>query len=254
MIRRTDWPSITGMLASREQWTGHLLDARKGDGFDRQGLESALRYLVEFQLDTARKLTPDSLLSELPRFYNYALANTPVDEAELKALLEACGGFDCDFLDLPTCAEALPHWRTMINRFLTAAGDKWRAAPDAKAGFPAPSSAKGEEQANRKAWKAGFKMLLDEHSGNDELRDIFNTIRMLPSPEYEDEAWKSLKSLMRILLRAAENWKVVKIPAQFPFLPISGAVHTEISCWLVFWLVFRRWSSSPMRHNDCSSQ
>ncbi len=200
---------LTGMLASREQWTGHLLDSRKGDGFDRQGLQKALRYLVEFQLNMARELIPDSLLCELPRFYNYALANTPVDETGLEALLEACGGFDTDFLDLPTRAEALPHWRTMINRFLTAAGDKWRSAPDAKAGFPAPSSAKGEEQASRKAWKDDFKALLDEYSGNDELRDIFNTIRMLPSPEYEDEAWESLESLMRILLRSAENWKVV---------------------------------------------
>jgi len=113
---------LTGMLASREQWTGHLLDLRKGNGFDRQGLEKALRYLVEFQLNMARKLIPEDLLCELPRFYNYALANTPVDETELTALLDACGGFDCDFLDLPTRAEALPHWRTMINRFLTAAG------------------------------------------------------------------------------------------------------------------------------------
>ena len=200
---------VTGMLASREQWTGHLLDSRKGEGFDRQGLEKALRFLVEFQLNMARALMPDSLLGDLPRFYNFALANAPSDETELKALLEACGGFDCDFLDLPTRAEALPHWRTMINRFLTAKGDKWRAAPDAKAGFPAPSNATGEEQANREVWKAGFKELLDEHSGNDELRDVFNTIRMLPSPEYEDEAWESLESLMRILLRAAENWKVV---------------------------------------------
>jgi len=200
---------LTGMLASREQWTGHLLDSRQGDGFNRQSLEKALRYLVEFQLNVARELVPEGLLFELPRFYNYALANTPADETELKALLEACGGFDCDFLDLPTRAEALPHWRTMINRFLTVAGDKWRSAPDAKAGFPAPSGAKGEEQANRKAWKDGFKVLLDEHSVNDELRDAFNTIRMLPSPEYEDEAWESLESLMRTLLRAAENWKVV---------------------------------------------
>ena len=200
---------LTGMLASREQWTGHLLDSRKGDGFDRQGLEDALRYLVEFQLKMARELIPEGLLGELPRFYNYALANTPADETELKALLDACGGFDCDFLDLPTRAEALPHWKTMINRFLTATGDKWRSAPDAKAGFPAPSSAKGEEKARRKAWKDDFTALLSEYSGNDELRDIFNTIRLLPSPDYEDEAWESLESLMRILLRAAENWKVV---------------------------------------------
>ena len=29
---------LTDMLASREQWIGHLEDAREGDGFDRQGL------------------------------------------------------------------------------------------------------------------------------------------------------------------------------------------------------------------------
>ena len=201
---------LTGMLASREQWTGHLLDSRKGDGFDRQGLEKALRYLVEFQLRKARQITPVDLLGELPRFYNYALGNGANNENELKGLLEICGGFDCKFLDLPTTAEALPHWKTMIGSLLTGAGEMRKAAPSANDGFPAPSSARGKEEKERlKAWKDDFTALLDEHRGNDELRDIFNTIRLLPSPEYEDDAWKSLESLMRILLRAAENWKVV---------------------------------------------
>ena len=66
---------LTGMLASREQWTGHLLDARIGDGFDRQGMEKALRYLVEDQLEKARQVIPDKLLSGLPRFYQYAISN-----------------------------------------------------------------------------------------------------------------------------------------------------------------------------------
>jgi ATP-dependent exoDNAse (exonuclease V) beta subunit len=201
---------LTGMLASREQWTGHLLDSRKGDGFDRRGLEKALRYLVEFQLKKARQITPVDLLSELPRFYNYALGNGTNNENELKGLLEICGGFDCTFLDLPTTAEALPHWKTMIGSLLTGAGEMRKAAPNANDGFPAPSSAKEKEEKERlKAWKDDFTALLDKHRGNDVLRDEFKTINTLPSPEYEDEAWESLESLMRILLRAAENWKVV---------------------------------------------
>lgn len=200
---------LTGMLASREQWTGPLLNLRKGDGFDRQGLEDALRYLVEIQLESARQITPDDLLSELPRFYNYALGNQADNESALKGLMEVCGGPDCSFLDLPTTAEALPHWKTMIGGLLTGAGEMRKAAPNAKAGFPAPSSAKGEKKERLKAWKDDFKALLDTHRDNHSLLDIFKTINLLPSPDYEDEAWESLESLMRILLRAAENWKVV---------------------------------------------
>jgi len=204
---------LTGMLANREQWLGHLLNSRTVDGFDRHGLEGALRILIEQQLKAARESTPDKLLGELPRFYRYALGHSPEDEILLTALLDAAGGFDCDFLDLPTTAESLSQWQTMIKRFLTSDGKKWRAGADAKAGFPAPSGAKGEEKASRAAWKGDFKALLDEHRDNDKLREVYNTIRTLPSPDYDDEAWKSLESLMRILLRAAQEWKVVMAEA-----------------------------------------
>ena len=50
---------------------------------------------------------------------------------------------------------------------------------------------------------------MDENSGNDTLRADFNAINSLPGPEYDDEAWESLESLMRILLRAADEWDVV---------------------------------------------
>ena len=201
---------LTSMLANREQWVEHLINSRQGDGFDRRGMEGALRYLLELQLQQAREITPDSLLTELPRFFRYAHANSSTDEIELKNLLEAAGGLDCVILDLPVTAEALPHWKTMIKRLLLADGKNWRkAAPDAKAGFPAPSSAKGEEKALRKEWKDEFTELLDLHRDNDNLLDRFNTVLTLPSPDYEDEAWQSLESLMRILLRAAAEWTMV---------------------------------------------
>ena len=200
---------LTGMLASREQWMNHLLDSRRGDGFDRQGMEEALRYLVEAQLETARELTPENLLSDLPRFYHYAIGNNAGNSDALKALLEVCGGPACDFLDLPTSAEALPHWKTMISSLLTGAGDFRKGAPNAAGGFPAPSSAKGEDKARFAAFKEDFRALLDANRDNDTLRNIYFTISDLPNPVYEDEAWESLESLMRILLRTAENWKLV---------------------------------------------
>jgi ATP-dependent exoDNAse (exonuclease V) beta subunit len=200
---------LTHMLGHREQWIAHLFAIRTGRGFDRNSLEDALRLLIEAELQAVRESVPDELLTDLPRHFNYALANSPADEIELKALLEACGGLDCDYLDLPTHAEALPHWVTMIRRLLTARGDKWRANADAKAGFPAPSKAKGEEKATRQQWKDGFRDLLDQFRDNDTLREQFNTLCKLPKPGYEDEAWESMESLMRILIRAFQEWNVV---------------------------------------------
>lgn len=200
---------LTGMLASREQWMGHLLDVRSGEGFDRQGMQEALRYLVEAQLEAARDITPASLLSELPRFYHYAIGNEAENSDSLTAMLEACGGPGCNFLDLPTSAGALPHWKTMIASLLTGKGDMRKAAPTVRGGFPAPSGATGEDRARFAMFKDDFNSLLDAHRDNDTLLGLYKIISGLPSPVYEDEAWETLESLMRILIQAGKNWKLV---------------------------------------------
>ncbi len=200
---------LTGMLASREQWMTHLLDARRGEGFDRQGMEAALRYLVETQLEAARAVTPDGLLRDLPRFYQYAIGNGADNSEALEALLIACGGADCDFLDLPTHADSLGHWKTMISSLYTLAGEMRKGAPNASGGFPAPSNASAEDRPRFAAFKDDFKRLLDTHRDNEALRSSYTIVSGLPRPGYEDEAWESLESLMRIMLRAAENWKLV---------------------------------------------
>lgn len=200
---------LTSMLANREQWITHLLNTRKGDGFDRQGMEDALQYLVQNQLEMARENTPDDLLGRLHSLFDFALSHAPKDETDLKDLMMVSGGPQAAYLDLPVTADALGYWQTMINRLLTADGKKWRGAPDASAGFPPPSKASGEDKVLFKTMKDNFKALMDEYSDNDKLREIYNTVRSLPSPYYEDEAWDSLESLMRILLRAATNWTLV---------------------------------------------
>ncbi len=200
---------LTSMLASRDQWLPHLLAARSANGFDRPGLEQSLRLLIEVQLKEARDNLPESLLRELPRFFDYALSNEPVNATGLKALLDSCGGRDCDFLDLPSTAGSLAHWSTMIDNLLTKDGKKWRAGAGASMGFPPPSKASGADKVRLKTWKDEFKDLLDEHRGNDPLRESLNMVRALPDPDYEDEAWESLESLMRLMLRATTEWKLV---------------------------------------------
>jgi ATP-dependent exoDNAse (exonuclease V) beta subunit len=196
---------LVQMLGDRDQWMAPLF----GQGeLAREALEEALRYLVERQLEQALELMPPGLLNTLPPFFEYALGHEPADQEQLAALLEACGGAGGG-LALSADADCLPHWRTLINRFLTVDGKKWRATPDVGAGFPAPYKARGEEKTTREFWKHGFTELLDNLRDDDILREQFNTIRKLPRPAYGDEAWASLEALIRILVRAAAHWKVV---------------------------------------------
>ena len=200
---------LTSMLASRDQWRQHLLDLRRGDGFDRAQLEATLRYLVDSELAAARAALPRQALAELPDLLRYALSNAPDDAEAVDALLEACGGHDTERLDLPPDADALPHWVTLIRRLLTADGKKWRSGADAKAGFPPPSKAKGDEKARRQHWKDAMGALLDTLRDDAALRERLAGVLRLPRPDYEDEAWGSLESMMRILLRAHAEWELV---------------------------------------------
>jgi ATP-dependent exoDNAse (exonuclease V) beta subunit len=214
---------LTGMLGQREQWLGHLLDAREGGGFQRHELEQSLRQLVEAQLETARRETPDSLLRELPGHFRQALSHAPADTEALKAMLCASGGEDTETLELPTSADDLPHWVTMINRLLVANGKSWRKTVSARDGFPPQAGAPPAEKALRKKHKEEFLAILHRFRDDDSLREQFNIVRSLPRPGYEDEAWESLQSLMRILLRAATEWNVLSAQTgELDFAEIAG--------------------------------
>ena len=199
---------LTSMLGRREQWISHLLSIRTEGGFNRGELEESLSLLIEAELHQTRQSLPENLLTEMPRCLQYALSNLPVERTEVPDLLEACGGPECSYLDLSGKAESLSHWVTLIDFLLTKSGN-WRTRPDANLGFPAPSQAKGEEKARRQIEKDNFSALLDSLRDNTRLLEQLNTIRKLPGHRYQDEAWESLESLIRILIRAAAEWKVV---------------------------------------------
>lgn len=200
---------LTSMLASRDQWLVHLLSVRQGEGFDRQGLEQALNSLVENQLQDARDATADELLQSMPPLYRFAIANKASKSAELLALLNACGGEDCSFLDMPVDAESLPVWRTFVDSLFTKSGSMRKTA-NKNDGFPAPNDAKDPlEKTLREQNKAAIAAVFEAHRDNEALRKAAVIIRALPAPHYQDEAWDALQSLMRIMLRAAIELNLV---------------------------------------------
>ena len=83
---------LTAMLGRREQWLGHVLDVQVAEEFDRGRIEESLAVLVESELETARAMLPNELLTGLPPLFRYALEHAPADEAALRELLDACGG------------------------------------------------------------------------------------------------------------------------------------------------------------------
>lgn len=200
---------LSGMLANREQWMSHLYSTHNGESCDRHGMQAALKYLVHRQLANARKNTPDHLLESLPAFFNFALTHTPDDHTSLRELMESTGAQEGGPIELSDSADALPYWQTMIKRLITLNGDKWRSSVSKKEGFPAPSQASGADAVLYKSMKEDFIALLDGYRDNDQLREIYKSICNLPNPWYEDEAWESLESLIRILIRAAGNWLIV---------------------------------------------
>jgi len=200
---------LTSMLGHREQWIGHLLSIKTEDGFDREGLEEALTLLIEEELRSAMEIFPDHLLAGLSACLVYALEHLPDDAAQpIRALIEASGGPGPGYLMLSDSAESLPQWVALVNMLLTQNGT-WRAGGTVAIGFPAPSKAKGEEKDRRQHFKDQFKALLDSMGDNDELLDRFKVVRKLPRPDYDDESWESLESLMRLLIRASQEWKMV---------------------------------------------
>lgn len=199
---------LTSMLAQREQWLEHLLQLRQGEGFDRASLEATLRFLVEGELAEAAAMLPADLLQGLAPVLEYALENEPADAGPLQALLDSCAHADGSIC-LPAHAEALPHWLTLVRRLLTSDGKNWRTQLNKAAGFPPPSGASGEEQTRRQHWKDSFAERLASLRENETLRARLETLLRLPKPEYDDESWASLESLLRIMLRAYQEWHLV---------------------------------------------
>ncbi|MGY6554311.1 MAG: UvrD-helicase domain-containing protein [Wenzhouxiangella sp.] len=186
---------LVSLLGRREQWLPVLL---KPDSSDRAALEQGLHALVVDRLTRVREqltsglaaagVRPDSVLGLL----HYAAEQLRAEGGE--SALAVCSNLSAG----PDAApEALPQWQALAELLLTQTGS-WRKSVDKRCGFPPKTPEKDRMVA-----------LLDAISPNTALAEALDQARALPTPNYQDEEWRVLGALVRVLKSAATELRLV---------------------------------------------
>ncbi|MFQ5353342.1 MAG: UvrD-helicase domain-containing protein [Thermodesulfobacteriota bacterium] len=200
------------MLAKRDQWLRHIPGetAMEEDGL-REGLEEALLRLVEEGLAEAARAFPSELSALLTASARYAAGN--VEAGHPAAVLR-------DLDSMPgASADSLGLWKAVAYLLLTAAGE-WRSprGVNKNLGFP---SLKTDEAVEARDF---FKGLLTALEGNDELLHALQEVRRLPGPRYDEEDWRTLGALARVLPVAVWHlWSVFAEAGVLDFPAVSLA-------------------------------
>ncbi|HUH94481.1 MAG TPA: UvrD-helicase domain-containing protein [Casimicrobiaceae bacterium] len=176
---------IAGLLAKREQWLRYLVnhDAEQL----RARLEHALEAEIAAELGELEALLPPRLRAALAQSLQYAARNIAAGRTEHP--LSACAGTP----GLPPAnAEGLAQWRAIAGWLLTAGG-KLRVSVNVNDGFPPDGRSE----------KRTMEDLLDALGRIDGFEKALQTVKTLPPPHYEDDAWSFIQALTVVLPRTA---------------------------------------------------
>ena len=192
---------ISTMLARRDQWLRHIADpARRGLG--RENLEAAMARLVIDALRELAKHVPGACGAELIELARFAAGNLEGKDSPIA---------DCrDLQGLPGVQVTdRPQWEGLAALLLTGDGS-WRKRLTKKEGFPAPSSAKNqEEKARFTEIKQCMMTLLGSLQGEDAFREQLALLRELPPHQYTNSEWETLQALVELLRVAAAHLELV---------------------------------------------
>ncbi len=182
---------LAGMLGKRDQWGRHVFA-----GVGREGLEAAVRRMVEDELEALHGLFPDRLRGEtgiLAATLCAHLAEQEVGDDDPRMHWQVRGWPQQGI-------EGVVRWRGLAGLLLTNTGE-WRKALSVKNGVPAPSE-KGIDKdikAERTAFKTRVVALLEALREHPDLAAALHAVRAMPAPVYEDPDWLVLDALLRLL-------------------------------------------------------
>ena len=192
---------LVSMLRKRDQWLRHLV----GQEPDRQALEGALAQLITRALqevDQALRALPLEDVEQLAGGAQYAASNRQQPWPADKALP-------------PPVPNELESWQFLARLCLTQAGD-WRRSLDVRAGFP---PGLGGQQA-----KQDFVALLNRLREQPALLPLIQALRELPPQHYDEQDWRVLEALCRLLpLASAELLLLFAERNQVDFTEVSLA-------------------------------
>lgn len=178
---------LSAMLERREQWLRHV-GGDINDAALKERLECGFKRVVEDELKSVVEAFPAASGVRLIPFARFAADNIEDEkESEINAL--------SNLAVMPgASSENLYEWRG-IRKLLLTDKNTWRKSVDVRLGFPADKDKKGLASEMKK----GIKDLIDELRGEDALLEGLSRIQSLPDPQYTDEDWEALSSLMRLL-------------------------------------------------------
>lgn len=193
---------IANMLAKREQWLPYLVLHERSAL--RRALEDALATEIELALARIAALFPPAAVGELLELARYAAANAdPVDAVRLLEELGGQGG-------LPAASvNAAAHWRALAQWLLRADKAQFRKSVNRNEGFPAKGKPSEFGHAERDARKRAMETLLLDLGDVQGLASALDQARGLPSPTYDEGAWRFIEALLDVLPRAAARLRVV---------------------------------------------
>lgn len=205
------------MLARRDQWLPHVVAAGQAGSDDfKLYIEDSLNDALSNSLiELSDLLRPyESSISELASFAADQLHST---ESKIKNLSSA------GLPDPSDLKESFKYYSALNELLLTSEG-KWRKKPTKNIGFPAPSSAKGEEKELYATKKSEFIELLEQISSNEQLRSSLVVAKSIPSEGYTNDQWMVLESLIDILpILVAELHEVFRKYGKVDYAEISTA-------------------------------
>jgi len=185
------------MLSKRDQWLRHIPGETDIDEASaRAALEGPLIRLVEEGLVRAMEAFPDQLVDSLVASARYAALHA--GEFNPIAKLRGLKGLP------PATANNLGLWKSIAVLLITGTGT-WRkpGGVNKRLGFPRDRTEEALEA------KDAFKDLLRALEPNDELLQDLKEVIRLPGARYDEEDWKTLLALLRLLPVA--RWRLIDV-------------------------------------------
>lgn len=201
---------MMNMLAKRDQWLPHLMPHYASRENLRLLLESSLSDAVEATLDNVYASLSASQRKQLTELCNVAYTNLDSDHP-IQQLWHEDGALEATI-------DALPYWQTAAEILLTQKNE-WRAQVTKRQGFPT----------QQKQAKQQLKALIAELQQSDACLAAWRQLRRCPSPNYNQQQWQILDSLITILpLCVAQLHMVFQMQRQLDFCEINLAADRAL--------------------------
>lgn len=191
---------LAEMLAKRDQWLPYTQSQNTA-----QTAEAALAAMISTDIQAAANVLTGRLQQTLMPIARFAASNLETDHP-ITTLLD----WQAEVAPQP---DALLQWRALADLLLTKTGG-FRKSLNKNMGLPAISEAKPHKEALMEI----IGMLQQDSSAEEAIARL----RVLPKPQQDENTWKIIATLARLLhIAVGELWLVFQAHGEVDFVEIS---------------------------------